>query len=640
MLLRSSVLKSSILTGLLAALLAASVPMSLRGVPATELFFSEYIEGSSNNKALEIYNGTGNPIDLAAGGYNVHMLFNGSTSAGLTLNLAGTVADGDVFVLAQASANAAILAQADQTSSAGWFNGDDAVVLRRGATIVDVIGQIGSDPGTEWGTGAVSTADNTLRRSSSTCAGDTNGSDAFDPAAAWEGFAIDTVGGLGSHSATCTAVDSAPRITSTFPTNGATDVPVNANLIVTFSEAVTITDPWFTLVCSARGAVGAMVAGGPTTFTLDPIADLVHGETCTLTVIAANVRDQDGNDPPDQMAVDFIVGFTPFDVCATPYTSASAIQGAGPTAAITGTVTTQGVVVGDFEGSSGLQGFYLQDPTGDGDASTSDGLFVFTGSANTVTGGELVRVTGFARERFGQTTLNGSNSNTAAVPITSIVHCGAGSVVPTDLLMPFSTTEFPERYEGMLVRLPQPLVIAEYFDFERFGELVLALPLDGEARPFTPTAIVAPGAPALARAAANVLRRITLDDGFGVQNPSVIRHPDGGPFALGHQFRGGDIVRNTVGVLGFDFGLYRVQPTAPAEYTSINARPATPDPVDGTLNVAGMNTLNYFLTLDYPTGSTLDNRCGPSQSVECRGADADQLRVQIDRFVNDIVPMV
>ena len=118
----------------------------------SELFFSEYIEGSSNNKALEIYNGTGAAVNLAADDYNVQMFFNGSPVPTLTINLTGTVADGDVFVLAQSSANATILAQADQTNGSGWFNGDDAVVLRKGAAIIDVIGQIGFDPGTEWGT--------------------------------------------------------------------------------------------------------------------------------------------------------------------------------------------------------------------------------------------------------------------------------------------------------------------------------------------------------------------------------------------------------------------------------------------------------------------------------------------------------
>jgi len=165
-----------------------------------ELFFSEYIEGTSNNKALEIFNGTSAAVDLAAGGYNVQMFFNGSATAGLTINLAGTIALGDVFVLANSSAAAAILAQADQTNGAGWFNGDDAVVLRRGTTIIDVIGQIGFDPGTEWGTGLTSTADNTLRRLSSILGGDPDGSDVFDPSREWSGFATDTFGGLGSHS--------------------------------------------------------------------------------------------------------------------------------------------------------------------------------------------------------------------------------------------------------------------------------------------------------------------------------------------------------------------------------------------------------------------------------------------------------
>ncbi len=97
--------------------------------PVTELFISEYVEGSSNNKALEIYNGTGATIDLASGGYSIQMFFNGQMTAGLTINLTGVVADGDVYVLAQSGADALILAQADQTNGSGWYNGDDAIVL-------------------------------------------------------------------------------------------------------------------------------------------------------------------------------------------------------------------------------------------------------------------------------------------------------------------------------------------------------------------------------------------------------------------------------------------------------------------------------------------------------------------------------
>lgn len=310
------------------------------------------------------------------------------------------------------------------------------------------------------------------------------------------------------------------------------------------------------------------------------------------------------------------------DPCDETFTPIYQIQGSGPNAAITGNLTTEGIVVGDYEGSTGLQGFYIQDATGDSDAATSDGIFVFTGSANTVNAGELVRVTGFARERFNQTALNGSNTNTS--PVTNIVVCGTGSVTTTDVTMPFAALDYPERFEGMLVRLPQALVISEYFNYERFGEMVLALPLEGETRSFTGTSIDEPGAPAIARALANSLRRITLDDGLGIQNPDSVRHPNGDPFALDNRFRGGDTVANTVGVLGFDFSLYRIQPVRPADYTSVNPRPAAPEDVGGRLTVAAMNTLNFFITADYPTGNPLDNKCGPAQSVECRGHDSDQ----------------
>ncbi|MCC5604398.1 lamin tail domain-containing protein [Nostoc favosum] len=167
-----------------------------------DLFFSEYVEGSSNNKALEIYNSTGAAINLSAEGYVVQMYFNGNSTPATTINLTGTVANGDVFVLAQSLANATIIAQADQTSSASWYNGDDAIVLRKGGTsgsIVDVIGQIGVDPGTEWGTGLTSTADNTLRRKSSITMDDTNPDDVFEPNVQWLGFATDTFDGLGSY---------------------------------------------------------------------------------------------------------------------------------------------------------------------------------------------------------------------------------------------------------------------------------------------------------------------------------------------------------------------------------------------------------------------------------------------------------
>jgi len=440
----------------------------------------------------------------------------------------------------------------------------------------------------------------------------------FNIASSDDGLAVD------NFSLTPRVIDFAPEVTDTFPDNGATDFPINANLSVTFSEPVNVTSSWFTLVCSVSGTVATSFSGGPTTFTLDPGFVLTDGENCTLTVLANQVSDQDANDPPDNMVFNFTVGFTPFDVCAATYTPIYAIQGSGLSAAITGIVTTKGVVVGDFEGSTGQQGFYLQDLTGDGDPATSDGIFVFTGSANLVSAGQVVRVTGFARERFDQTTLNGSNSNSSVVPAANIASCSTGSVAATDVIMPFANADGPEPFEGMLVRFPQPLVIAEYFNYDRFGEMVIALPLAGESRPFTGTAIDEPGTAANARTLANSLRRITLDDGLGSQNPATLRHPNGNPFSLSNRFRGGDTVQNAIGVMGYDFGVYRIQPTGPADYVSVNPRTAAPEPVGGNLRVAAMNTLNFFITPDYPTGNPLDNKCGPSQNFECRGTDFDQ----------------
>jgi predicted extracellular nuclease len=96
------------------------------------LILSEYVEGSSFNKALEIYNGTGAPVNLASANVTVQIFFNGNTSAGQTISLSGTIANGDVFVLANPSADQAILDVTDQTSGGVLWNGNDAITLNIG----------------------------------------------------------------------------------------------------------------------------------------------------------------------------------------------------------------------------------------------------------------------------------------------------------------------------------------------------------------------------------------------------------------------------------------------------------------------------------------------------------------------------
>lgn len=165
---------------------------------SSSLFFSEYVEGSSNNKALELFNPTGNSVTLTDA-YSIKLFANGSSTPTATIPLTGSVVGGGTFVLARSTADPEILGAADQTTTNFLFNGDDAIALTREGIAVDVIGQIGFDPGLQWGSGDSSTQDATLRRKAPVSTGDPDGSDPFDPPNEWDGFPVDTFDGLGSH---------------------------------------------------------------------------------------------------------------------------------------------------------------------------------------------------------------------------------------------------------------------------------------------------------------------------------------------------------------------------------------------------------------------------------------------------------
>jgi hypothetical protein len=177
------------------------------GIFATDLFFSEYIEGSSNNKALEIFNGTGVPVDLSQ--YMVLLYSNGATSPTNTLQLSGTLAHNDVYVISHANANAAIQAVSDINSTVCYFNGDDAVALIKGTTAnpiyIDIFGRIGERPSVGyWGTAPLITLDKTLVRKSDVTHGVTTNPESGFPTLAteWESYPIDTFTYLGWHTFT------------------------------------------------------------------------------------------------------------------------------------------------------------------------------------------------------------------------------------------------------------------------------------------------------------------------------------------------------------------------------------------------------------------------------------------------------
>jgi predicted extracellular nuclease len=300
------------------------------------------------------------------------------------------------------------------------------------------------------------------------------------------------------------------------------------------------------------------------------------------------------------------------------------IQGNGASSPMAGqTVVVQGIVVGDFQdGASGtngdFNGFHLQEEDADADADplTSEGIFVFDGSspAVNVAIGDLVQVVGVVSE------FNGLTEITAFTGVTVL---SSGNPLPTaaTVSLPVSAVTDFEPFEGMRVTFPQALVISEYFNFDRFNEIVLT-----SERHLTPTAEFEPGSPQVTQAVQDfLLDKITLDDGRSTSNPDPAIHPNGSPFDLSNLFRGGDTVANVTGVMDLlRLNIYRIQPTQGASYASVNARPASPEDVGGSIKVASMNTLNFFLTLDTTNSDTGPGPCGANQNLDCRGADASQ----------------
>jgi len=161
------------------------------------LIISEYIEGSGNSKAIELYNGTSNTIDLAAGNYRLFTYFNGSTVPGLTNVLTGSIPAGGTYILAHSGSAQAVLDVANQTHGSGWFSGNDPVVLRAGTNVIDSIGQVGSSA--NFGENV------TLVRLSSVTSGDTTINNAFSAATEWLSFPQNTFNGLGAHAMNCPA---------------------------------------------------------------------------------------------------------------------------------------------------------------------------------------------------------------------------------------------------------------------------------------------------------------------------------------------------------------------------------------------------------------------------------------------------
>lgn len=419
----------------------------------------------------------------------------------------------------------------------------------------------------------------------------------FDPSGSDDGLAVD------DFSITAFATDEPPNVIASYPNPGAIDISPTDNFSVSFSEAVSLDSDWVSVVCDVSGTHSVNTSGGPQNYVVDVVGALASSEECVLTVYADSVSDLDL--PSDEMVVDYVVPFGTAGAvgCGTPATAIHVIQGNGAASPSSGaTVTIEGVVVGDFQGASGLRGFFVQEEDGDVDADpeTSEGVFVYdnAGAVN-VNLGDVVRVTAQVTEYFELTELNN---------VTNVIVCGSGSVAPTSVSLPVSGPAGLEAFEGMLVSFNQALTVSETYNLGRYGEVLLS----AGGRLMQPTGVADPGAPALAVQAQNRARSLQLDDGSAIENPATPPY-----LAADGTLRIGDSTSGALtGVLAFAFSIYELHPVAPVTFTRDNPRPTAPPPNGAALRVAAYNVLNYFTTLD--TGTPI---CGPSGGLDCRGAN-------------------
>jgi predicted extracellular nuclease len=290
------------------------------------------------------------------------------------------------------------------------------------------------------------------------------------------------------------------------------------------------------------------------------------------------------------------------------------IQGPGDTSPYAGSVqTTEGVVTAKV-GS----GFFIQDPDGDGNPLTSDGLFVYTTAANigTVQVGDKIRISGSITE---YTPTAATRSYTEMQNVTAIVKLAGGiSITPTNIQLPFANLG---QVEGMLVRFTNALTVSQLEYLGDRGEVTLSSGrLEIASNRYRPRT-----AEAKAQAAANQLNQIILDDGIFV-TPTVIPY-------LGEDgsLRAGDTVSGLTGVV--DFGAkggggagFKLQPTEAPVFSQDNPRTDPPMLAAGNVKVASANVLNYFTT--FTNGTDVDGNTGVGCTLgsstaksNCRGAD-------------------
>ena len=260
------------------------------------------------------------------------------------------------------------------------------------------------------------------------------------------------------------------------------------------------------------------------------------------------------------------------------------VQGNGPTSPLIGqTVHIQGVVTGNFVSS--LHGFFMQDANGedDGDPTTSDGIFVAWSSTQSpkVLRGNRVRVEGIVAE------VGHGDDQQTTLEATAVEVLGRGVTLVTELDAPLQAAAEWERYEGMWLRLGEPMIVTGNDGLLRFGELAVSF----DDRQFSTTELRRPGRSADALHADNRRSRLILDDNSTEEYPDTSRYlPE--PLSRQAPLRVGSVVHGVEGILHHSFG-WRLQLIEKIERIEQAPRPAPPELPDG-VRVASFNLFNWF----------------------------------------------
>lgn len=346
----------------------------------------------------------------------------------------------------------------------------------------------------------------------------------------------------------------------------------------------------------ANSLTGQTITAGNSTYTFDVAVngDVTVEPNETFFVNVTNVTG--AGDARNQ-------GVGTITVDDGPLTLIHTIQGTGSASGMVGSVVAiEGIVVGSYQGATGLGGFFVEEEEGDQDVDplTSEGIFVFS-SAVSVAVGDHVHVVGTVVE-FG----TAPNTLTELSPVGSITVLGSGSPLPTaaEVTLPASPDPLTawERFEGMRVHFAQALSITNTFDMATFGEVGLS----SGGRLLQPTNTVDPNdavasgttyvgpwtnsAAVTAAQTANNNNLITLDDGRGGSNVS----PEFYNPALGAT-RLGNTITGMTGVMTHQFGLYLVEPLGPVTFTATNPRTGPPSVGSPAIKVSFHNTLNFYV---------------------------------------------